>query len=273
MVRTWLMRGTLHVIATQDLGMLLGLLGPVFAAGNQARHAQLGLDKDLKRRGVTAIQGILSRAGPLTRNEIVDRLQRRGIKLDRKTQAPIHLIQVAALEGVLCLGPDRENGEPTYVLIDDWGGAAAILVEPGGPRRAGSPLRRGLWPCGARGPGRLVRSSGCPGAIRHRHCLAGAGVGEGRRPLMLDLERTDRKRSRAPAGEEDGSALARLRYLPARLSKPRVGCPGSSRAPAATWRRLATPCRGGRRARSWRLEPPKGKRPNSAGHRDGRTNQ
>ena len=120
MVRTWLMRGTLHVIATQDLGMLLGLLGPVFAAGKQARHAQLGLDEDLKRRGVTAIQGILSRAGPLTRNEIVDSLQRRGIKLDRKTQAPIHLIQVAALEGVLCLGPDRENGEPTYVLIDDW---------------------------------------------------------------------------------------------------------------------------------------------------------
>jgi len=37
-----------------------------------------------------------------------------------KTQAPIHLIQVAALQGALCLGPDRENGEPTYVLIDDW---------------------------------------------------------------------------------------------------------------------------------------------------------
>jgi len=119
-VRGWLMRGTLHLIAAEDLGLLLGVLGPVFAAGNQTRHAQLGLDPELKRRGVTAIRRILSRAGPLTRYEIVDHLQRYGIGLDRKTQAPIHLIQLAALEGVLCLGPDRENGEPTYVLIEDW---------------------------------------------------------------------------------------------------------------------------------------------------------
>ena len=119
-VRTWLMRGTLHLIASEDLGLLLGLLGPLFAAGNRARHAQLGLDADLKRRGVTAIRRILSSAGPLTRYEIVDRLRRHSINLDPKTQAPIHLIQVAALEGVLCLGPNRESGEPTYVLLDEW---------------------------------------------------------------------------------------------------------------------------------------------------------
>ena len=114
------MRGTLHLIAAEDLGLLLGLLGPAFAAANQARHAQLGLDQDLKRRGVTAIRRILSSSGPLNRYEIVDRLRRHGVSLDRKTQAPIHLIQLAALEGVCCLGPDRENGEATYVLVDDW---------------------------------------------------------------------------------------------------------------------------------------------------------
>jgi hypothetical protein len=119
-VRTWLMRGTLHLVATEDLDLLLGLLGPVFAAGNRARHAQLGLDQDLKRRGVRAIRRILAKGGPLTRHEIVDWLRPQGISLDQRTQAPIHLIQVAALEGVACLGPDRKNGEPTYVLIDDW---------------------------------------------------------------------------------------------------------------------------------------------------------
>ena len=119
-VRTWLMRGTLHLVATDDIDLLLGLLGPVFAAGNQARHRQLGLDPELKRRGVAAIRGILAEAGPLTRYEIVDRLRGHGIALDPKIQAPIHLLGYAALQGVLCLGPDRENGEPTYVLIDDW---------------------------------------------------------------------------------------------------------------------------------------------------------
>ena len=120
-VRTWLMRGTLHLVAADDLGWLLGLLGPVFAAGNETRQAQLGLAR-LKLPGVDAIRRILADTGPLTRYELVDRLRRRGIRLDPKTQAPIHLIRLAALQGVLCLGRDRDNGEPTYVLINDWVG-------------------------------------------------------------------------------------------------------------------------------------------------------
>lgn len=119
-VRSWLMRGTLHLVAADDLRWMLGVLGPVFAAGNQARHAQLGLDADTKWRGVTAIRRILSRSGPLTRYEIVDRLRSSGLRLDPRTQAPIHLIQFASLQGVLCLGTDRDSGEPTYVLLDDW---------------------------------------------------------------------------------------------------------------------------------------------------------
>lgn len=119
-VRTWLMRGTLHLVASDDLAWMLRILGPVFAAGNTARHAQLGLDATTKSNGVTAIRQILAREAPLTRYEIVDRLRRVGIELDAKTQAPIHLIAFAALQGILCLGPDRANGEPTYVLIDDW---------------------------------------------------------------------------------------------------------------------------------------------------------
>ena len=119
-VRSWLMRGTLHLVAADDLGWMLGVLGPVFAAGNRARHAQLGLDDHTKARGVAVIRRILARSGPLTRYEIVDRLRDQGIKLDPRTQAPIHLIAFAAFNGVLCLGPDRDNGEPTYVGIDDW---------------------------------------------------------------------------------------------------------------------------------------------------------
>jgi hypothetical protein len=119
-VRTWLMRGTLHVVAAEDVRWLLHLLGPVFARAGSSRHAQLGLDDDLKARGVAAIRRILTEAGPLTRYELVDRLRSRQVALDPKTQAPIHLIGLAALQGVLCLGPDREDGESTYVLLDDW---------------------------------------------------------------------------------------------------------------------------------------------------------
>lgn len=119
-VRTWLMRGTLHVVAAEDVRWLVDLLGPVFSRTATRRHAQLGLDDDLKTRGVAAIRRILSDSEPLTRYELVDRLRRWKVTLDPKTQAPIHLIGLAALQGILCLGPDRDDGDATYVLMDDW---------------------------------------------------------------------------------------------------------------------------------------------------------
>ena len=118
--RTWLMRGTLHVVAAEDLRWLLQLLGPVFVRAGATRHAQLGLHDALKSRGVAAIRRILTGAGPLTRHELLDRLRSQDIELDPKTQAPIHLIGLAALQGILCLGPARAGGESTYVLLDDW---------------------------------------------------------------------------------------------------------------------------------------------------------
>jgi len=119
-VRTWLMRGTLHLVAADDIRWLVHLLGPVFARASATRHAQLGLDDDLKTRGVAALRRILADAGPMTRHELLDRLGARGILLDPKTQAMIHLIGLAAMQAVLCVGPERDDGESLYVLLDDW---------------------------------------------------------------------------------------------------------------------------------------------------------
>jgi hypothetical protein len=126
-VRTWLMRGTLHVVAADDIRWLVQLLGPVFVRAFATRHAQLGLDEDLRTRGVAAIRRILTESGPLTRYELVDRLRARNIGLNPKTQAPIHLIGLAALQGVLSVGPERGDGESRYVLLDDWVPRAAAM--------------------------------------------------------------------------------------------------------------------------------------------------
>jgi Winged helix DNA-binding domain len=127
-VRSWLMRGTLHVVATEDIRWLVQLLGPVFARAGATRHTQLGLDDDLKTRGVAALRRILADAGPLTRYELVDRLHGKDIALDPKTQAPIQMIALAAMQGVLCVGPERNDGESTYVLLDDWVPPALTLT-------------------------------------------------------------------------------------------------------------------------------------------------
>jgi hypothetical protein len=116
-VRTWGQRGTLHLLATADLSWLLPLFGPVFIAGNRRRYAELGLDEDTLARGVRALRAVLINQGPLTRDELVEHLAHHGIRL--AGQARPYLLQHAALEGIICLGPDR-GAKPTYVLLSDW---------------------------------------------------------------------------------------------------------------------------------------------------------
>ena len=116
-IRTWGPRGTLHLLATEDLGWLLPLLGPVFVAGDRRRREELGLDEDTCVRGVRIISTILANQGPLTRAELFEQLASHGLLLEG--QARPHLLSRAALEGIICLGPDR-GSEPTYVLLSDW---------------------------------------------------------------------------------------------------------------------------------------------------------
>ncbi|MEW5986011.1 MAG: crosslink repair DNA glycosylase YcaQ family protein [Chloroflexota bacterium] len=116
-IRTWGPRGTLHLLATEDVGWLLPLVGPVFVAGGRRRRMELGLDEDTCARGLRLIGHILADQGPLTRAEIVEQLATEGLRLEG--QARPYLLGRAALEGLICLGPDRE-AEPTYVLLRDW---------------------------------------------------------------------------------------------------------------------------------------------------------
>src|SRR6266852_8470700 len=116
-IRTWGQRGTLHLLATEDLGWLLPLFGPEFIAGSRRRRAELGLDEDTCTRGIRVIRDVLASHGPLTRAELVEQLAIHGIRIEG--QARPHLLSRAALEGIICLGPDR-GAEPTYVLLDDW---------------------------------------------------------------------------------------------------------------------------------------------------------
>src|SRR5207248_3232015 len=109
-IRSWGMRGTLHLLATEDIGWLLPLLGPIFIAGDRRRREELGLDEDTCTRGMRIIRDVLATHGPLTRAEIVEQLATHGLRLEGQTRP--HLLSRAALEGVICLGPDR-GSEPT----------------------------------------------------------------------------------------------------------------------------------------------------------------
>src|SRR5579859_29040 len=69
-VRTWCFRGTLHLVAAQDVRWLLDLLRPSFVTANRRRRAELRLDDADTRRGVETIVQCLSKEGPLTRADL-----------------------------------------------------------------------------------------------------------------------------------------------------------------------------------------------------------
>lgn len=116
LVVTWLMRGTLHAVPAGDVRWLLALLRPPRSSGRTRRLA-LGLDDHLLDTALPIAVELLA-AGPLTRTELADRLRAAGVPLG-PGQAPAHLLSVAAREGLVCRGPDRD-GEPTYVRLSDW---------------------------------------------------------------------------------------------------------------------------------------------------------
>jgi hypothetical protein len=128
LVRTWAMRGTVHLIDPEDLGWLVSLLGPAILPKGRGRRRELGLDEAVIERGLGEITAILDGEKPLTMDELVARLIGRGVPLERKSQAPYHLIVYAALKGLVCLGPDRENGDQTYCLVEQWVGKRKPLT-------------------------------------------------------------------------------------------------------------------------------------------------
>jgi hypothetical protein len=188
-VRTWCMRGTLHLVAAEDLGWLLALLGPLFMRASRRRRVELGLDDESCTRGVHALQDLLADRGPLTRAEIVEQLAPQGIRLIG--QAAPHLLAYAALAGVICLGPDRGR-DFTYVLLEDW-----VRPSPVRSREAalGELARRHLAAFGPSGPEDLASWSGLPmGDARAAWGLVANGcveVSVAGRPAWMRASRID----------------------------------------------------------------------------------
>lgn len=118
LVKTSLMRATIHLVEAPDVGWLTALYGPVIARSFATRWRGLGLTPRLLSRTGGAIPEILA-DGPLTRAAITAALAQHGIAIDPAGQAPTHVLLHATTEGLVCRGPERGR-EPTYALLDGW---------------------------------------------------------------------------------------------------------------------------------------------------------
>src|SRR5947208_2350190 len=67
---TWLNRGTLHLVRSEDYPWLHALTAPRLVPGNTRRLARLGVTPNAADRGVAVIERSLAKEGPLTRAQL-----------------------------------------------------------------------------------------------------------------------------------------------------------------------------------------------------------
>lgn len=106
---TWLNRGTLHLVRSEDYAWLHALTAPQHLTSVMRRLGEEGVrDPD---RGVAAIVRALEEDGPLTREELRARVEDgRGL---------YQLLFLAALRGLVVRGPTKGRHH-AYVLVRDW---------------------------------------------------------------------------------------------------------------------------------------------------------
>jgi hypothetical protein len=113
----WLNRGTLHLVRSEDYWWLHALTTPPLATGNARRLAQTGVSPGGIERGVAAVERALTDEGPLTRDQLRDRVRKARVPTDG--QALVHLLMAACLRGVAVRGP-LIGKHHAYVLACDW---------------------------------------------------------------------------------------------------------------------------------------------------------
>jgi Winged helix DNA-binding domain len=154
-VITWLNRGTLHLVRSDDYRWLHALTAPRVRPGVDRRLAQLGLTLRDVERGVGTIAGACADGGTRTRAELRHELDRAGVPV--AGQALVHLLAAASLRGHVVQGPVRD-GKPGFVDVATWlGPAPEPLEEHEAPARL---ARRYLAGHGPAAPADLAKWAG-----------------------------------------------------------------------------------------------------------------
>ena len=116
-VITWLNRGTLHLIRSEDYPLLQALTTPSLSTSNSRRLRQEGVSEADAERALRVIAGSLADDGPLSGPELRERLA--SADVPTASQAFIHLMFLAALRGLVVRGP-MQGKQHAYALVADW---------------------------------------------------------------------------------------------------------------------------------------------------------
>lgn len=114
-IRTWALRGTLHLLAASDVRWVLDLLRPRLHRLSDSYLRKLAISIADLTTSYNVMSQTLQGHRELTRSELTDALQQARIK-----HIPINLLLCrAAFDGLICCGV-RQGSENTYTLLDEW---------------------------------------------------------------------------------------------------------------------------------------------------------
>jgi hypothetical protein len=118
LVLTWLNRGTLHLIRSEDYWWLHKLTAKEqFQVGCYRMLARLGVSAQHADMGVHVVARALAEDGPLTRAQLAERFTAAGLATD--DGAALHMMMLASLRGVAVRGP-MIGAQHAYVAVRDW---------------------------------------------------------------------------------------------------------------------------------------------------------
>ena len=116
-IRTWLLRGTLHFVAAADIHWMLELVTPRILASNARRQQQLELDRATISRSEKLLVGGLQGGKQLTRDAMCALLE--AAHISAAGQRGYHILSHLAQRRLICFGP-HQGKQPTFTLLDEW---------------------------------------------------------------------------------------------------------------------------------------------------------
>lgn len=128
LVLTWLNRGTLHLVRTEDYWWLHQLtMRPSQQVAVRRMLAQNGVDDAGAEKGVSVVEAALLAQGPLTGPQLRAIVAAAG--LPAQGNVPLHIVALASMRGVVVRGP-MIGLQHAYVHARDWLGTPPPAPEP-----------------------------------------------------------------------------------------------------------------------------------------------
>jgi hypothetical protein len=115
-IRTHVMRPTLHFISSKDIYWMIELTAPRIKPSLKSWNKKFELTDSILTKCYNLIEKRLFKGQSLTREEFSEEFNKEKIRTDENRL--YHILVCAELDGIICSGP-RKNGKHTYALLSE----------------------------------------------------------------------------------------------------------------------------------------------------------